>query len=193
MSFISRTRSSLHRFRVFDGSEETSIIVRSWPPPPRGVSVSRPWQRRKPTLEPTIDEWQGVDNLDLCLSSSQRWVRRNGSWRRGGGCCVRRSLTFHSSCRRWRVSTFKLDCSTEYQGGHVPARRLVRSTSKRCRQDLSGDTFWRIFFWRKFLKRCWVGFGRLALLWANTLRVAFPNASCVPLFVLAITAPPRAL
>lgn len=43
------------------------------------VFTLRSWQRRKPTLEPTIDEWQGVDNLDLCLSSSQRWVARNGN------------------------------------------------------------------------------------------------------------------
>ncbi|CAN0285993.1 unnamed protein product, partial [Ectocarpus sp. 4 AP-2014] len=28
--------------------------------------------RRKPTLEPTIDEWQDMDKTGLCFSSSQR-------------------------------------------------------------------------------------------------------------------------
>ncbi|CAN0253912.1 unnamed protein product [Pylaiella littoralis] len=36
------------------------------------AAKKKPQARRKPTMEPTFNEWQDVDNLDLCLSSSQR-------------------------------------------------------------------------------------------------------------------------
>lgn len=29
-------------------------------------------------MEPTFNEWQDVDNPDLCLSSSQRWATKTG-------------------------------------------------------------------------------------------------------------------